>query len=147
MILLVDEDHFGLVGVGFRVIHKAVTDEDNEVAGVNEVGGGTVDGDNAGAALPRNAVGGEAVAVIDINNVYFFAFQQVGGFHEGNVNGAGAYIVEVCLCDGGSMDFGFQHGAKHGVTSLVVPGLEHQSHIVNKSSSANTRRQEQAGRQ
>ena len=45
-------------------------------------------------------------------------FSQVGGVQQVFVNGAGAFIIELAVGDGGAVDFGFKEGSEHGENKL-----------------------------
>src|SRR4029078_5992963 len=59
-VFAIDEHHAGAAGAGFCVCELLVGDDDQEVAGVDEVGGGAVNADFARAALAEDGVGLEA---------------------------------------------------------------------------------------
>ena len=42
-------------------------------------------------------------------------FENIRGFHQRGVDGAGTDIMQVSLGDRGSVDLGFQHGTQHGI--------------------------------
>jgi len=99
----------GQVGAGLGVGHLGVGDEDDDVAGADQVGGGTVDANLARAALAGDDVGGQAVAVGAVADVDALAGQEVGGLEQVDVHGDGADVVEVGLGHGGAVNLGRHH--------------------------------------
>src|SRR5213082_3377463 len=66
-------------------------------SGVGEVGGGTVDADHSGAALPLDDVCLEPGAVGDVDDVDELTGQQIGGVEEIRVDGHRSHVVQVGL--------------------------------------------------
>ena len=112
-VVAVDEHHAGFVGGELVRAELAVRDEDHRVADAHEVRGSAVDADAPLAARPFDDVGGEAVAVVDIDDVDLLPLEQVGGFHEVGRDRAGADVVEVCVGDRRPVDLGAHHRAEH----------------------------------
>src|SRR5690606_22896780 len=108
-VVLVDEDDGGGVGAGVGVAEHPVGDDDDEVAGVDVVGGGAVDLHLAAAALAGDDVGGEPRAVGDVDDVDLLAGQQVRGVEEVGVHGEGADVVQVGGGHGGTVDLADEH--------------------------------------
>ncbi len=125
----VDEDDVRLELLGLGGVHLAVADQDHDVAGVDQAGGGTVDADHAAAALAGDRVGLDPRAVGDVDDVDELAGQQVGGVEEVLVDGDRADVVQIGLGHGGPVDLALHHGPQHqllpSLTSLaglpVVP--------------------------
>src|SRR5690606_33804216 len=90
-----------------------VADQDDQVAGPDQVGGRTVDPDHAGATLALDDVRLQPVSVGDVQDVHQLARQQVGGVHQLRVHRDGTDVVEVRLGDGGTVDLRLEHGAQH----------------------------------
>src|SRR4051812_3654209 len=65
----VDVDLAGSDAVGGFIAHLLVGDDDDEVAGVDEMGGGTVDANLTAAPSAKDCVGLEAGAVGDVEDV------------------------------------------------------------------------------
>lgn len=110
-IVLVDEDDARVIILQFLVAVLRVGDDDHQVAGVYQARGRPVYSDDAGAAFAGDRVGGQAVAVVDIDDVDLLTLEDICGFHQVRVDGARADIVQVRLGDRGAMNLGFQHGA------------------------------------
>src|SRR5690625_668149 len=108
-VVLVDEDDGRFVAAGVGVVEHAVGDDDDEVAGVHEVGGGPVDAQDARAPVAGDDVGGEPGAVGDVDDVDLLARQQVGGVHEVGVDGDGSHVVQIGRSDGGAVDLAHHH--------------------------------------
>src|SRR5690606_27144612 len=110
-VALVDEDDGRGVGAGVGVAEHAVGDEDDEVAGVDEVGGRAVDLDVAAPALAGDDVGGEPGAVGDVDDVDLLAGQEVCGVEQVRVHGDGADVVQVGRRHGSALDLPDEHRA------------------------------------
>src|SRR3989304_8111488 len=68
-VVLVDVDQPGPVRAGGVLFDFPVGEDDNQVALVDQAGGGAVDDDLSGAAGPLDGVGGEASAVVYVEDV------------------------------------------------------------------------------
>src|SRR4051812_22465171 len=66
------------LGVG----HRAVADDDDEVAFVHQPRGGTVDADDTGASGAGDDVGLQPGAVVDVDDGHLLAGQQIGRVHQ-----------------------------------------------------------------
>ena len=75
--------------------------------------GGAVNGDDPGAPLGGNGVGGETVAVGDVPEVNSFILQNTGRIQEVLVNGARTFIVQVRLRDFYAVELALQHITHH----------------------------------
>ncbi len=73
--------------------------DNQNIADAGAVRGGAVNGDDPGAPLGGNGVGGETVAVGDVPEVNSFILQNTGRIQEVLVNGARTFIVQVRLRD------------------------------------------------
>ena len=67
--------------------------------------GGSVDADDAAAALSLNDIGVEALAVGDVIYVHLLVLYQVGRLHQRLVNSDASDLVEVGFGNGNSMYF------------------------------------------
>ena len=93
----VDDDRAEAARILFRVV--GVGQDEDDVAGMDQAGGGAVDAAFAAAACAGEGVGGEPVAVIDVQDVDLLVLDDVGGFQELRVEGDAAHIVEVSFGD------------------------------------------------
>ena len=75
----VDVDHAGFERSRLGVVEHPVRDDDHDVALGHQPGGGSVDADDAGAALTGDGVGRQARAIGDIDDVHLFPGEQVSG--------------------------------------------------------------------
>src|SRR5690606_28474074 len=105
--------HPGAVGGALGLGELGVGDDDDQVAGRDQAGGGPVDADDAAAALPGQHVGDQAVAVVDVHHVDLLAVDQVGRVHQVGVDGDRADVVQIRLRDRGAVDLAVEHGAQH----------------------------------
>ncbi|QCB28316.1 hypothetical protein CENDO_05150 [Corynebacterium endometrii] len=69
LVVLIDEDDPRAVVLKLPLLVMRIPDDDDEVAGADQAGGGAVDADNARAPVARDGVGGQSVAVVDVNDV------------------------------------------------------------------------------
>ena len=105
MVLVIDEDDFGCVGLSFLIVEFGVAADDDEVAYVYEPCGGAVKADCSGAWCTGDGISGEAIAIIDIVDVDLFPFADIGGLHEDGVDGDGAFVVEAGIGNGSAVNF------------------------------------------
>ncbi len=76
---------------------------------MNEVRGGAVDTDAAGAAAAGDDIGLQTGAIAVVNDLYAFAGIDIGGFHECLVDRDRTDILEVSLCHLYAVNLGFQY--------------------------------------
>ena len=93
------EYHPGLEGFGFFEIQQGVGGDDYDVAHLHLACGRAVQTDRTAAPLSFDNLGFEAFAVIDVQYLYFFAFDHVGRIHQLFVDGDAAHVVQVGLRD------------------------------------------------
>lgn len=86
----------------------------DDLAGADEVGGGSVDDDVTGFGFAGDNVGFESSTAGDAGDENFFADPEVNGLHEVGGNGDAAFVIDVGIGDSGAVDFGFELMAKHG---------------------------------
>ena len=84
---LVDEDNGGLDLAHEGLGYLGVGHDDDEVADVYLVGGRTVELDGARATPSGNRVGGQAFAVVDVDDVNLLAGHNVRGVQQILVHG------------------------------------------------------------
>lgn len=89
------------MGFGLMFFHLGVGAYDDEVSGFDKVGGCAVDANYAAAALAFYGVCGQAGAVGDVQYVDLFIWQDAGAFHQVDIYGDRAFVVQVSLCDCG----------------------------------------------
>ena len=114
LVVLVDENYPRAVISQFFVAVLRIRDDDHQVTWVDEPRGRTIDSNDARPAFAGDRIRGQAIAVVDVNDVDLLALENVRGLHQSRVDGAGADIMQVRLRDGGSVNLGFQHGTQHG---------------------------------
>lgn len=114
LILLVDEDDARAIIVQLLCAVLRISDDDHQVTRVYQARGRPVDSDDARPAFAGDRISGQAIAVVDVNDVDLLALENVRGLHQRGVDGARADIMQVRLRDGGSVNLGFQHGTQHG---------------------------------
>ena len=86
----------------------------DDLAGADEVGGGSVDHDVTGFGFAGDDVGFESSTAGDAGDEHFFADPEVNGLHEVGGNGDAAFVIDVGIGDASAVDFGFELMAKHG---------------------------------
>ena len=85
----------------------------DDLAGADEVGGGSVDDDVTRFGFAGDDVGFESSTAGDAGDEYLFADPEVNGLHEVGGNGDAAFVIDVGIGDSGAVDFGFELMAKH----------------------------------
>lgn len=86
-----------LAGIGIAHLH--VRADNQQIADAGAAGRRAVDGNNARAAFGGDGVGRKTLTVINVINIDSFIFQNAGGIQKILVDGAGAFIMQVCLGD------------------------------------------------
>src|SRR5699024_393498 len=94
----------------FGLVDLHVPDDDHQITGADQTRGRTVDTDDPTATFTDQCIGHEAVAVVDVDDVYLFAVDDVGGLHQICVDGDRTDVVQVGLCDGGAVDLAVHEG-------------------------------------
>ena len=112
MVVLVHVDDVRLESLRLLGGHLRVGDEDDQVTGVDQVGGGAVDPQDPRPALARDGVGLQPGTVGDVDDGDQLAGEDVRGVEEIGVDGDRADVVEVCLGDRGAVDLAGHHGAQ-----------------------------------
>src|SRR5690606_14160121 len=97
-------DDPGTVGAGGFVVHDRVREDDHQVAGRDQPGGGAVDADHAAAGLAGDHVRLQPRPVGDVDDRHLLTGQEVGRLHEVGVHGHRAHVVQVGLGHGGPVD-------------------------------------------
>ena len=98
-------------GIGF--VELAVGQDNDEIAGDAETGGGTVEHDGAGAARSGDRVGHETVAGAEIEHLHLFAGHDVGGGEQVLVDGNGPLVTELETGERGLVDLRLEHETVH----------------------------------
>ena len=109
-VVLVEQEALGLD----RLVGLPPSHDGHAVAGIDQVRGGTVDDDLAGAFGTRDDVGLQAGAVGDGGDENFFPVPEVGCAHEIGGNRDAAFIMDVGIGHVGSVELGFEQGSQHG---------------------------------
>src|ERR1019366_9263530 len=107
----VDDVRTAHLGLGFR--RPAVVGDDDQVARPDEVRGGAVDADLAGAALAGDDVRGEPPSVRDVVDVDLLVLEEPRGFDQRHVDRDRPDAIDVGARDGGSMDLTQQKMSQH----------------------------------
>ena len=106
-------DHGGHKAAGLVGSHVGVGDQDDGIAHVHQVGGGTVDAQHAGAALARDGVGLQPGAVGDVNDGNQFTGEDIGGFKEIEVYRHRTYVMQVGMGHRSAVNLGLKHFPVH----------------------------------
>src|SRR5512145_3209823 len=114
-VVVIDENQLGLETLALCFRHLGEGGDDEQVAHGGAARGRAVDRDDAGAAFAADGVGDETLAIVDVPDVNLFVLHQVGGGQQVFVDGAGAFVMQLAVGDGGAVDLGFEQGAVHGV--------------------------------
>ena len=85
---------------GFLGIHHGISYDDDDVAGLYLAGSCSVEAYRARASFSLDDIGRESFAVVVVDDVYPFAFDDVGCVEQVGINGDAADVVEVGLCYG-----------------------------------------------
>ena len=109
LVVGVDEDDARLIGARLGVLHRAVGDQDHQVARMHQMRCGTVDPDHTAAALTGDRIGDQPGAVVDVDDGDLLALEQVGGVHQIGVDGHRPDVVQVGLRDRGAVDLRLEH--------------------------------------
>lgn len=107
----VHEDDAGAMGLDFLGSESGVGEDDGEVAGGDELGGGTVDLKFAFVAVDH--ISGEAGTVVDVEDIDLLEFTQASGATEFTIDGDRAFIVGVGSGDGEAVKLGSEELRKH----------------------------------
>lgn len=103
----------------FFFFHIRIGANDDEVAFLGEAGGRTVDADDAGIFLSFDGVGGEAFAVVDVQDVHLFVGEDSSGVQKGTVNRDGSFVMKIALGHRGAVNFAFEHPDIHSVVRNI----------------------------
>jgi hypothetical protein len=103
-VVLVHEHQLRLVRGDFAGFQLHEGSDDYQVALGGTARGRAVHGNHAAATLALDGVGGEAFAVVDVPDVDLLEFADAGSFQQVFVDGAGAFVVQFAVGNGGAMD-------------------------------------------
>lgn len=103
-VLFVDQEDAGAVGFGFRFVVLAVADDDHQVAGIHEMGRGTIDTDHTRTARAGNGIGGQTCTVGDVVDINLFVLNNVSRVHKILVDRQATLVVQVGLGNVRAMD-------------------------------------------
>lgn len=109
----VDMDDARGQSAGLGVVDLGVADQDDQIAGVHEVGGCAVDADDTGAALALDDVRLQPGTVVDVDDVHELPGQQIGRFHQLGIDSDRADVVQIGLGHGGPVDLRLEHRTHH----------------------------------
>lgn len=115
VVVLVDSHNFRnmLPLLVFRILSIAAND--HEVADVDQSRCSTVEANDSGARFAADRVSRQAIAVVDVENVNLFPFDNVGRFHELWIDRHAAFVVQAGVGHGGSMNLRFKQSTFHGI--------------------------------
>src|SRR5258708_1220 len=119
-VVRVDHDHPVLEARPLLLVDAGVGDEDDQVAGVADVGHGAVEGDLAGSAL--DGVGHRPRAVADVDDVQLLAGDDVGEPHQLRVDATGPLVVQIRPRHRGAVDLRLHQATLHGLLHSGAPG-------------------------
>src|SRR5690606_12624764 len=137
-VALVDDDDARPVATRLLVLVVGVGDQDHQVTARHQVGGGAVEADLAAPGGAGDGVGGQPVAVGDVEHVDPFVLEDVGGGHQGGVDGHRPLVVQVGVRHRRAVDLRLHHRAAHGRISSPVASLHPQAEIVDQTGRAET---------
>ena len=114
MVVFVDKDDAGRVGLDLVAVHQRIAHDDDLVARGHAARRRAVEADHATAALACDDVGLEALAVVDVDDLHLLVLADARSLHQVLVDGDAANVVKLGLDDGCAVDLALQHVQKHG---------------------------------
>ncbi|MNT69087.1 hypothetical protein D3C72_2073730 [compost metagenome] len=106
------------MALNFLLRHLGIGYYNHRIPRLNQSRGRSVKTDHAATAWSWNHIGLKTSTVIIVYNLYFLILEQVGTFHQVLIDGNTAHVVEVRLCHGCAVNFGFHHGSIHELPLL-----------------------------
>ena len=94
-VLIVEEKYARLKGGGFLVLDHGIGDDDDAIADGGESGCRSVEFNDAAVAFSGNGVTLKPFAVVEVDDLYLFAGEDVGLIQEFLVDGDTAFIIEL----------------------------------------------------
>ncbi|MGY4516003.1 hypothetical protein ACVWWW_001571 [Lysobacter sp. HA18] len=113
-VVAVDVDAHRLELGGFRLIALSVRGDDDEVAGLRQMRGCAIDGNRAAALFRTDRIGHEARALVHVPDVDLLVLADARDVEQAPVDRARAFVVQLGVGDGGTMDLGLEHVQEHG---------------------------------
>lgn len=107
------QKHGRTMGLGFRLGHLRIGDDDDQIIALGEPRGGPIDPDHARARGRLDGIGGEARARVDVQHIDLLIGQDARGGQEILVDGNRPLVIEIALRHHRAMDFRFHHGEVH----------------------------------
>ena len=101
-------DYGRLPRLGFVFAHGCISNDNHQVARLNQAGCGTVQADNARAGGALNHIGVKAVAVVHVKDAHLFEGEDVCCIHQVAGNSNRPLVIEVCIGNGCAMNFAFE---------------------------------------
>ena len=93
------EDDGGLERFSLLKFHGGVRDYDNNIPYLGFSRGRSVEADHPCATFALYYVRVESLTIIDVDNLYFFTFNNVGSLHQIFINSNAADVVELRMSD------------------------------------------------
>lgn len=90
---------------GFFGRHSGIRDNYDRVAYLYFTGSRAIEAYGAAIFSATNHIGFETFAIVNVYNVYFFMFKEIGGFHESGVDGNGADVIQIGFSNSYSVYF------------------------------------------
>lgn len=112
-IVVVRENHAGFERLGFFLRHTTVGYDNHDIPYLGLAGGSSIETHHARAAFAPDGVGHEALAVVIIDNMYLFVFDDSHRIHQILVDGDAADVVEFGLRHLHTVDFRLHKGNLH----------------------------------
>ena len=98
-----------------RAVELGITADYDHVTGANQMGSCSVDADDSRVGSTFNGVRRQAIAVGDVINLDLLVLNDVGQFHQLDVDRHASLVMQLGLSDGGSMDLRFQENSVHAL--------------------------------
>ena len=113
MVFLVHEHHVGLVRGRLFGVQLGIGHDDDLVALLGAARGRPVEAHDAAPTLARDGVGGKALAVVYVRDLYALVLQNVSRIQQILVHSDGPHVIEVGLRNRGTVNLALQHGDCH----------------------------------
>ena len=123
-VVLVGEHSDGFERFGFIRREVGIGDDDDDITYLYPSCGGAIEANNPTAPFATDGIRFKSFTVVVVDDLHFFAFQNIGGFEQILINGNTAYVVQVGLCDFDPVYFAFKNFDEHGYVNsswLVGP--------------------------
>ena len=98
-IVLIRKDDGRRKCFGFFGGHVRIANEDDHVTYLHLACSGAIEADGATATFTTDGIGFKSFPIVDVHDLNFFSFENVGGFEQIGIHSDASYIVELCLGD------------------------------------------------